>query len=55
MVAAVMVWDEECWRAIQDRELQSCRQAGLLAQLLTWADASALPQSGLQVHGAVLA
>ena len=42
VVAAVMVWDEECWRAIQDRELQSCRQAGLLAQLLTWADASAL-------------
>ena len=42
VVAAVMVWDEECWRAIQDRELQSCRQAGLLAQLLTWADAMAL-------------
>jgi DNA-binding CsgD family transcriptional regulator len=42
VVAAVMVWDEECWRAIQDRELQSCREAGLLAQLMTWADASAL-------------
>jgi DNA-binding CsgD family transcriptional regulator len=42
VVAAVMVWDEECWRAIQARELQSCRAAGMLAQLLTWADASAL-------------
>jgi len=42
VVAAVMVWDEESWKAIQDRELQSCREAGLLAQLLTWADASAL-------------
>ncbi len=42
VAAAVLMWDEECWHAIQDRELKSCRQAGLLAQLLTWADASAL-------------
>jgi DNA-binding CsgD family transcriptional regulator len=42
VVAAVMVWDEECWGAIQARELQSCREAGMLTQVLTWADASAL-------------
>ena len=42
VVAAVTVWDEECWHAIQDRELRSCREAGLLVQLVTWADASAL-------------
>jgi DNA-binding CsgD family transcriptional regulator len=42
VVAAVMVWDEESWGAIQARELQSCRETGMLPQLLTWADASAL-------------
>jgi len=42
VVAAVTVWDEESWHAIADRELQSCREAGLLAQLVIWADAMAL-------------
>jgi hypothetical protein len=42
VVAAVTVWDEESWQAIADRELQSCREAGLLAQLVIWADAIAL-------------
>src|SRR5262249_929772 len=36
VVAAVTVWDEESWHAILDRELQSCREAGLLAQLVIW-------------------
>jgi DNA-binding CsgD family transcriptional regulator len=38
----VTVWDEESWHAIVARELQSCREAGLLAQLVIWADAMAL-------------
>jgi len=42
VVAAVTVWDEESWHAIVARELQSCREAGLLAQLVIWADAMAL-------------
>jgi hypothetical protein len=42
VVAAVTVWDEESWHAIADRELQSCREAGLLAQLVIWSDAMAL-------------
>jgi len=42
VVAAVTVWDEQCWYAIQARELQSCREAGLLAQLVIWADAMAM-------------
>ena len=42
VVAAVTVWDEQCWHAIQDRELQSCRETGLLAQLVIWVDAMAL-------------
>ena len=31
---AVLTWDEECWQAIQDRGVQACREAGLLAQLV---------------------
>jgi DNA-binding CsgD family transcriptional regulator len=42
LAAAVMMWDEELWHAFQDRELQSCRKAGLLAQLLIWVDSMAL-------------
>jgi DNA-binding CsgD family transcriptional regulator len=42
VVAALTVWDEECWYAIQDRELRSCREAGLLAQLVIWVNAMAL-------------
>ncbi|MBO0817184.1 MAG: helix-turn-helix transcriptional regulator, partial [Actinobacteria bacterium] len=33
-LAAVMVWDEKRWHAIEGRHLQSCREAGLLAQLV---------------------
>jgi hypothetical protein len=42
LVAAVTVWDEECWHAIQARELQACREAGLLAQLVIWVNSMAL-------------
>ena len=41
VVAAVTVWDEQSWLAIQDRELQSCREAGLLAQLVIWVNSMA--------------
>ena len=40
--AASLLWDDQCWHAIQARELQSCREAGLLAQLSIWAGSSAL-------------
>ena len=33
-VAAIMTWDEECWHAIIARQLQSCREAGLLTLLV---------------------
>src|SRR5262249_62245259 len=36
VVAAVTVWDEQSWHAIADRELRSCREAGMLAQLVIW-------------------
>jgi DNA-binding CsgD family transcriptional regulator len=36
LVAAVTVWDEECWDAIGAHQLQSCREAGLLAQLVIY-------------------
>jgi len=42
LVAAVTVWDEESWQAIVARELQSCRDAGLLAQLVIWVNAMAI-------------
>src|SRR5215471_7489168 len=41
VVAAVTVWDEQSWHAIADRELRSCREAGLLAQLVIWVNAMA--------------
>src|SRR5262252_9148176 len=41
VVAAVAVWDEESWYAIVARELRSCREAGLLAQLVIWVYAMA--------------
>jgi len=31
-----MVWDEQCWQAIVARQLASCREAGLLAQLVIY-------------------
>jgi DNA-binding CsgD family transcriptional regulator len=41
-VAASAVWDEQSWRAIHERELQSCREAGLLAQLVISVNSMAL-------------
>ena len=41
VVAAIMVWDEQRWHTIEVRQLRSCREAGLLAQLVIWADAMA--------------
>jgi DNA-binding CsgD family transcriptional regulator len=41
-VAATMVWDEECWQAIDFRQLQNCREAGLLASLTIYANAMAV-------------
>jgi DNA-binding CsgD family transcriptional regulator len=32
--ASIMTWDEERWHAIVAREIQSCREAGWLAQLV---------------------
>ena len=42
VVAAATVWDEECWGAIQAREIRSCREAGLLTQLVIWVHAMAV-------------
>jgi DNA-binding CsgD family transcriptional regulator len=42
VLAATTVWDEECWHAIIAGQLQSCREAGLLAQLLIWVNSMAL-------------
>jgi DNA-binding CsgD family transcriptional regulator len=37
--AAVMLWDDHYWHAIEVRHLQSCREAGLLGQLVIYVDA----------------
>jgi DNA-binding CsgD family transcriptional regulator len=42
VVAAATVWDEECWHAIQAREIRSCRETGMLAQLVIWVHAMAV-------------
>jgi len=34
--AALMVWDDECWHAVTARQLQSCREAGLLTRLVIY-------------------
>ena len=36
VVAAVTVWEEEYWHVIEARALRSCREAGLLAQLVVY-------------------
>jgi len=36
VVAAVTVWEEECWHVIEARALRSCREAGLLGQLVIY-------------------
>jgi len=42
VVAALMAWDEQCWRAIEARQLQACREAGLLAQLVIYVNSMAI-------------
>jgi len=41
-MAAITVWDDERWHTIEARQLQSCREAGLLAQLVISANAMAI-------------
>jgi DNA-binding CsgD family transcriptional regulator len=41
-ITANIVWDEERWHTIVARELQSCRDAGLLAQLVISVNAMAI-------------
>jgi DNA-binding CsgD family transcriptional regulator len=41
-ITANIVWDEERWYMIVARELQSCREAGLLAQLVISVNAMAI-------------
>src|SRR5215471_15068745 len=42
VVAAIMVWDEQRWHAIEVRQLRSCREAGLLAQLVIYVNSTAI-------------
>jgi len=42
VVAAIMVWDEQRWHAIEVRQLQSCREAGLLARLVIYVNSTAI-------------
>jgi len=42
VVAAIMVWDEPRWHAIEVRQLRSCRDAGLLAQLVIYVNSMAI-------------
>ena len=42
VVAARIVWDEELWYTIAARQLQYCREAGLLAQLVISVNSMAL-------------
>jgi DNA-binding CsgD family transcriptional regulator len=42
VIAAIMVWDEQGWHAIEVRQLQSCREAGLLAQLVIFVNSTAI-------------
>jgi ATP/maltotriose-dependent transcriptional regulator MalT len=40
-VAAIMLWEEESWHAVVARQLQSCREAGLLASLVIYVNSMA--------------
>jgi DNA-binding CsgD family transcriptional regulator len=40
-VAAIMLWDERSWYAVVARQLQSCREAGLLASLVIYVNSMA--------------
>jgi len=42
VVAAIMVWDEQHWHTIEVRQLRSCREAGLLAQLVIYVNSMAI-------------
>jgi DNA-binding CsgD family transcriptional regulator len=42
VVAAIMVWDEQRWHTIDVRQLRSCREAGLLAQLVIYVNSMAI-------------
>jgi DNA-binding CsgD family transcriptional regulator len=42
VIAAIMVWDEQRWHTIDVRQLRSCREAGLLAQLLIYVNSTAI-------------
>jgi DNA-binding CsgD family transcriptional regulator len=42
VVAAIMVWDEQRWHTIEIRQLRSCREAGLLAQLVIYVNSTAI-------------
>jgi DNA-binding CsgD family transcriptional regulator len=42
VVAAIMVWDEQRWHTIEVRQLRSCREAGLLAQLVIYVNSTAI-------------
>src|SRR6516225_5955338 len=42
VIAAIMVWDEQRWHTIEVRQLRSCREAGLLAQLVINVNSTAI-------------
>jgi DNA-binding CsgD family transcriptional regulator len=41
-VAPIMLWDEETWHTIEDRQLQSAREAGVLVHLLIYVNEVAM-------------
>ena len=41
-IAPIMLWDEETWHTIEDRQLQSAREAGLLVHLLIYVNEVAM-------------
>jgi DNA-binding CsgD family transcriptional regulator len=42
VAAAIIVWDEQRWHTIVARELQSCREAGLLGQMVIYVNSMAI-------------
>ncbi|MFC7109980.1 hypothetical protein ACFQQB_62080 [Nonomuraea rubra] len=42
VAATSTLWDEDAWYAIQAREVRYCREAGLLALLVTWVNSMAV-------------
>ena len=41
-IAPIMLWDEETWHTIEERQLQSAREAGLLVHLLIYVNEVAM-------------